>query len=566
MALKNPGLANNGGFFLETLFPVDHGFTNGWQFALEDISAAQAPGNHVMVGLTEPQAESLAETTSRDNCDKKFANDDAHLQVLSVSSEVYPLIKTGGLADVAGALPNELAKTGVRMRTFLPAYRKFRHILKNARQLHRYDNLMGVPAAIYEVEHEGLDLLILDAPLLFDREGGPYQDARGCAFEDNWLRFAAFSRAAADIGQGLLDSWQPDVVHLHDWQAALTAAYLHYDVKPGAPCITTIHNIAFQGQFDAAFFRSLGLPDRAFYMDGVEYFGDVSFLKAGLQLSDAITTVSPTYAHEISSAEFGMGLQGVINAREDHVHGVVNGIDTDLWDPETDPHIPMNFSRRKLAARRYNRREMEHQFGLKPSSRMIVSVVSRLTWQKGLDVLADCVDQIVAMGANLVVLGQGMFDIEQSLLSAAQRHPGRVGVNTNFTEERAHLVHAGADATILPSRFEPCGLTQQYALRYGCAPVVNRTGGLADTVVDANDAAIASGAGTGFVFNGVTQSNILHAIRRAQTVYADRVMWTALIRNAMKSDCSWERSAERYAKLYSQLSEAAAEQNLAAAG
>ncbi len=472
------------------------------------------------------------------------------LQVLSVSSEIYPLAKTGGLADVVAALPAEMARIGVNMRTLAPAYRNIRPFLANARMVHRYHKLMGCHAAIYEVVIEGQDLLVLDAPTLFDRDGGLYADARGCDYADNWLRFAALSRAAADICQGLLPDWRPDVAHLHDWQASLTAAYLHYDDKPATPCITTVHNLAFQGQFDASYFRSLGLPDRAFAVDGVEYYGAVSFLKAGLQLSNAVTTVSPTYAHEITSDDMGMGMQGVINARPDHVLGIVNGIDTDLWDPSNDPHIAMPFSRRSLAARRHNRRAVEHMFGLSPSSRLLVSVASRLTWQKGLDVFADCIDRVVGLGANVAILGQGAFDIEDAFLEAAQRHPGRVSVITDFTEPRAHLLHAGADATLLPSRFEPCGLTQQYALRYGCVPIVNRTGGLADTVIDVNDAALSAGGGTGFLFNGVTSANIVHAIRRAQLAHSQPQLWSAIMRNGMKMNCSWTRGAARYAELY----------------
>lgn len=504
-------------------------------------------------GPARLQAERVGEAFGATFETEAAAPPPPHRQVLSVTSEIYPLVKTGGLADVAGALPAEMAKLGVRMRTLIPGYRAIRDRLFGARCVKCYDRLMGVPAAIYELTIDGLDLLVLDAPLLFDRAGGPYLDPRGFPFEDNWLRFAAFSRAAADIAQGVLPDWRPDVVHLHDWQAALTAAYLHFDAKPAAPSVITIHNIAFQGKFDASFFPMLGLPHHAFSMGGVEYYGAVSYLKAGLQLADAVTTVSPTYAHEITAPEFGMGLEGVINARGDHVHGIVNGIDLDVWNPETDPHIVKHYTRRRLAARRYNRRELEHRFGLKPSSRLIVSVVSRLTWQKGLDILADCLDDIVALGANVVVLGQGSHDIEHAFNAAAHRHPGRIGVNTNFSEERAHLVHAGADATILPSRFEPCGLTQQYALRYGCAPIVNRTGGLADTVVDANDAALSHGHGTGFVFNGVSHANILHAVRRAQAAHHRPQHWQAIMRNAMKTQCGWAQSAARYDALYGEV-------------
>jgi starch synthase len=475
------------------------------------------------------------------------------MEVLSVASEVFPLIKTGGLADVAGALPAALKPHGVRMRTLMPGYPIVIHKLKKPQKVGGVDNLFGHPASILAVNHEGLDLLILDAPELFDRDGGPYVDRQGLDFTDNFRRFAALSVAAAEIAGGLLPSWKPDLVHVHDWQAALTPVYMRFGPAHGMPVVLTIHNIAFQGQFSSDVFPELALPPEAFSISFVEYFGDVGFLKGGLQTANAITTVSPSYAQEILTPEFGMGFEGLLTARLSHLSGIVNGIDTDVWNPQTDTHIAANYGPTTLRKREINRKALSEHFGFDNAPGPIFCVVSRLTWQKGMDVLAEVIDDIVDNGGKLAVLGSGDPSLESAFLTAAARHPGRVGMVTGYNEPLSHLMQAGADAIIIPSRFEPCGLTQLYGLRYGCVPIVAHTGGLADTIIDANEAALAARVATGFQFSPVSAASLRQALRRAFAAYRQPKVWARLQAQGMKSDVSWDLSAHRYADLYSSL-------------
>lgn len=475
------------------------------------------------------------------------------MEVLSVASEVFPLIKTGGLADVAGALPAALKPHGVRMRTLMPGYPIVMHKLKKPQKVGGFDNLFGYPASILAVDHEGLDLLILDAPELFDRDGGPYVDRQGLDYIDNFRRFAALSVAAAEIAGGLLPSWKPDLVHVHDWQAALTPVYMRFGPAHGMPVVLTIHNIAFQGQFGAEVFPELALPPEAFSISFVEYFGDVGFLKGGLQTANAITTVSPSYAQEILTPEFGMGFEGLLSARLSHLSGIVNGIDTDVWNPQTDTHIAANYGPTTLKKREINRKALSERFGFDNAPGPIFCVVSRLTWQKGMDVLAEVIDDIVDNGGKLAVLGSGDPSLESAFLTAAARHPGRVGMVTGYDEPLSHLMQAGADAIIVPSRFEPCGLTQLYGLRYGCVPIVAHTGGLADTIIDANEAALAARVATGFQFSPVSAASLRQALRRAFAAYRQPKVWARLQAQGMKSDVSWDLSAHRYADLYSSL-------------
>ncbi|MBB6222148.1 glycogen synthase GlgA [Rhizobium leguminosarum] len=475
------------------------------------------------------------------------------MKVLSVSSEVFPLIKTGGLADVSGALPIALKAFGVETKTLLPGYPAVMKVIRDPVVRLEFPDLLGEPAAVLEVQHEGLDLLILDAPAYYDRPGGPYVDPLGKDYPDNWRRFAALSLAASEIAAGLLPGWRPDLVHTHDWQAALTSVYMRYYPTPELPSVLTIHNIAFQGQFGPEIFPGLRLPAHAFATDSIEYYGTVGYLKGGLQTAHAITTVSPTYADEILTPEFGMGLEGVIASHIDNLHGIVNGIDTDIWNPATDPVVHTHYGPTTLKNREENRRSIAEFFHLDSDDAPIFCVISRLTWQKGMDIVANIADEIVAMGGKLVVLGSGEAALEGALLASASRHPGRIGVSIGYNEPMSHLMQAGCDAIIIPSRFEPCGLTQLYGLRYGCVPIVARTGGLNDTVIDANHAALAAKVATGIQFSPVTETGMLQAIRRAMHFYADRKLWTQLQKQGMKSDVSWEKSAERYAALYSSL-------------
>ena len=475
------------------------------------------------------------------------------MNILSVASEVFPLIKTGGLADVAGALPIALAGHGTRMRTLVPGYPSVMQKLGQAEVVASFDDLLGAEARILATTLSGLDILVLDAPAFFDRIGGPYTDATGRDFPDNWRRFAALSLAGAEIARGLLPDWTPDVVHAHDWQAAMTAVYMRYTGLQHIPCVITVHNLAFQGQYGADIFYALRLPYDAFSVDGLEYYGDVGFLKGGLRTAWAVTTVSPTYAAEITTPEYGMGLEGLVNARADDLTGIVNGIDTAVWNPETDPLIARTYTAGTLKQRAANRQALAHRFGLDEDGGPVFCVISRLTWQKGIDLIAEVADWIVAEGGKLAVLGSGDQALEGALMSAAARHRGRIGIVIGYDEPLSHLMQAGADAILIPSRFEPCGLTQLYGLRYGCVPIVARTGGLADTIIDANEAALSARVATGFQFTPINADGFRQALRRAFAAWREPKTWARIQTQGMKSDVSWENSAARYANLYSSL-------------
>lgn len=480
------------------------------------------------------------------------------MKVLSVASEAAPLIKTGGLADVAGALPAALAAQGVAVTTLLPGYKSVLAKLGKMRAVHKWEALLGSPARLLAGKLGEHPLLVLDAPALFGREGGPYADPSGRDWEDNWRRFAALARAAADIAGGAVKGRAFDLVHAHDWQAGMVPAYLRLVPLPGArpvPSVVTIHNMAFQGYFPASIFPELGLPPAAWSVDAVESYGGVGFLKAGMQLADAITTVSPTYAGEIRNVEFGMGLEGVVLARSSRVHGILNGIDTAEWNPGTDLHLAARFTPGKLAARAKNKRALEQAFGLDRDDGPLFVVVSRLTWQKGMDVLAEVLDHLVGIGGRLALLGSGDPEIEQRFHDAAVCHPGRIGVRIGYDEALSHRMQGGGDAILIPSRFEPCGLTQLYGLAYACVPVVSRTGGLADTVIDANPAALAAGVATGVQMNAVNPSSLAMAISRAVALYHSSDEWKRLQNNGMKADFSWGASGAAYAALYRQLIE-----------
>lgn len=480
------------------------------------------------------------------------------LKVLSVASEAVPLVKTGGLADVAGALPGALSPHGVEVTTMVPGYPAVLRALGRVRAVHTWDSLLGVPARLLAGRLGAHKLQVLDAPVLFQREGGPYGDTAGRDWDDNWRRFAAFARAAADVAGGAVKGRSFDLVHAHDWQAAMVPAYLRFAPVRGGrtvPSVITIHNMAFQGYYDAAIFPRLGLPQAAWSLDGVESYGGVGFLKAGMQSADAITTVSPTYAGEIRSPEFGMGLEGLVQARSDRVHGILNGIDSDEWNPVHDRHLAATFGAGRLAARKRNKRALEEEFSLDREDGPLFVIVSRLTWQKGMDVMIEALDHLVGSGARLAVLGSGDAAIEQGLHAAAARHPARIAVRIGYDEALSHRMQGGGDAILVPSRFEPCGLTQLYGLAYGCVPVVSRTGGLADTVIDANPAALAAGVATGVQMNAVSYPALAMAITRAVDLFARPAIWARIQKNGMKADFSWKASGAAYAALYRQLVE-----------
>ena len=475
------------------------------------------------------------------------------VSVLSVASEAVPLVKTGGLADVVGALPEAVAPHGIVMTTLMPGYPAVMDAIGKGRTIHSYDDLLGEKARIVSARLEDdRRMLVLDAPGFFSRLGGPYGDAAGADWPDNWRRFSALGRVAADLAGGAGRARRFNVVHAHDWQAAMAPVYLRYS-DHDVPSILTVHNMAFQGYYGAEIFGSLGLPPQAWAIDGVEFHGGVGMLKAGLSCADAITTVSPTYAQEIHTAEFGMGLEGVIRSRSNRVHGIVNGIDSKDWHPRHDARLPAPYGPLSLDKRAENKRAIEQDFGLDSDDGPLFVVVSRLTWQKGMDVLLEVLDHLVGLGGRLALLGSGDKWIEQELHEAAARHPGRIGIRIGYDEDLSHLLQGGGDAILVPSRFEPCGLTQLYGLAYGCVPVVSRTGGLADTLVDTNLAAMMQHAATGIVFCGVDYDNLSLAITRTIDLYRQPEAWRQVQQNGMRSDFSWGRSGKAYADLYRKL-------------
>ena len=474
------------------------------------------------------------------------------IEVLSVASEAYPLIKTGGLADVAGALPGALAGHGVTMRTLIPGYPAVMREAAAGRVVYEFPDLFDGPARLIAGRFAGLDLIVIDAPHLYDRPGGPYAGPDGKDWPDNWKRFAALSWVAGKLALGLVDGYQPQVLHAHDWQAGLVPAYVKYGPSDKVKTVMTVHNLVFQGHFGWDVFHRLDLPPHAYY-EGIEYYGGVGYLKAGLAAADAITTVSPTYAREIRTPAFGAGLDGLINSRAYALHGITNGIDAEAWNPTSDAALAQDYSAATLHKRALNKDAVRARFGLQPSEGPLFSVVSRLTSQKGIDLIAGNVDWLVSQGATLAILGSGDAVLESSLEAAAARHPGRVGMIRGYDESLSHLIQGGADAILIPSRFEPCGLTQLYGLRYGCVPVVARVGGLADTVIDANEAAVEAGVATGLQFSPVTSEALGEAIRRAVALYHDEKTWRKMQRRGMKSNVTWDHSAKRYADLYASL-------------
>ncbi len=476
------------------------------------------------------------------------------VRVLSVASEIYPLIKTGGLADVTGALPKALKVEGIEARTVVPGFPDVLNELEGADEVLRFPNFYGGPARVLSGSAAGLDLFILDAPHLFARPGNPYVAPDGADWPDNAIRFAALGRTAAEIGQGAIPAFVPHVVHAHDWQAGLTHVFLHYSERPRPGTIMTVHNLAYQGKFAREVLSEIGLPPESLTIDGVEYYGGIGFLKAGLQFADRITTVSPTYAVEIQGPDAGMGLDGLLRARSNVLSGILNGIDISVWNPGADPRIASPFRVNTLADRAANKTALQRRFELPLApDAFLLGVISRLSWQKGLDLLLENLPLVLADGMQLVLLGNGDRDLEASYSAAAKSYPDRIGVLIGYDENLAHLIQAGADALVVPSRFEPCGLTQLCALRYGAIPIVSRVGGLADTVIDTNETTIPADAATGIQFGPVTSENLAGAICRAKGLFHNKPAWQRIQKTGMTVDVSWHNRARHYADLYRQI-------------
>lgn len=472
------------------------------------------------------------------------------MKLLFVASECTPFIKTGGLADVIGAVPKALTPSGVSVKILLPAYPALAALVETGQEVAAFDDLFGGKARVIATQAEGLDMLLLDAPHLYDRAGSIYLGPDGYDWPDNDLRFAALSYVGAQIGIGCIGDWKPDVINAHDWQAGLVPAYLRQHEGTTPSVVMTIHNIAFQGVFEASRLSALGLNSELFTPQGIEYYGKISFLKAGLALADKITTVSPSYAIELMEPEFGMGFDGLLRERQADLRGILNGIDLDVWDPENDTALVANYSAKKTKGKAKNRAKIVERFGLTEGDGPLFCVISRMTSQKGLDVLLECLPDLVAQGGKLALLGSGDADLERAFIEASNRYSGSVGTIIGYDEELSHLMQGGSDAILIPSRFEPCGLTQLYGLRYGTLPVVARTGGLADTVIDANEAGLLAKCATGLQFAPVNASMLGLAITRACELYRRPKIWSMMMRRAMSHPVGWDLSASAYLEVY----------------
>ena len=467
------------------------------------------------------------------------------MRVLHVSAEIYPLVKTGGLGDVIAALPPAIARHGQDVRLLLPG---LPGILAGVRDLKAVAHIAGSPGGVPAtlllgwLPDSAVPAYVIEAPHLYDRPGNPYLGPDGHGWPDNHSRFALLGWAAAQLAAGEADAaWTPHIVHGHDWHAGLAPAYIRARAI-AAGTVFTVHNIAYQGVFAPTIFAELGLPPGFNSMAGMEFHGHVSFMKAGLVYADRVTAVSPTYAREIGAAADGYGLEGVVNARDGAVSGILNGVDYRVWNPATDPALTAPYTAADLAGKTAQKAALQSAMGLDPRpDALLCGVVSRLIWQKGLDLVLAAIPELVRQGGQLALLGSGDAALEGAFRAAAAAHHGAVAVHVGYDEAFSHAVVGGADVILVPSRFEPCGLTQLYGLRYGTLPVVRRTGGLADTVVDGE---------TGFVFNDADVGGLTWAIGQALAAYRDVKSWRAMQRRAMAQDFSWDEAAVKYVALY----------------
>ncbi|MBK6905915.1 MAG: glycogen synthase GlgA [Rhodocyclaceae bacterium] len=478
------------------------------------------------------------------------------MKVLFAASEMAPWVKTGGLGDVAGALPLALRAQGVDVRVLLPLYPALRAAFASSEAVVRIPAVGHMPAGSLHLATtaDGLPLYLLECNALFDRPGNPYLGPDGRDLPDNALRFGMLAHAAALLATDASPlSWHPEVLHCHDWQTALAPAYLRYRlglVSGHARTVLTVHNLAFQGLFGRDMLEPLGLPADCWHLHGVEYHGYLSFLKAGLQHADALTTVSPTYAREIQTAAEGMGLDGLLRYRAADLTGIINGIDTVQWDPATDVHLPVHFDHKRLKHKKAATQALRRELGLATEcSGPLLGVVSRLTQQKGLDLLPPIADRLAALPVQLAVLGSGDQALEAAYAELGRQYPAQFSVQIGFDEGLAHRIEAGVDLFLMPSRFEPCGLNQLYSLRYGTPPIVRATGGLADTVIDAADAA----RGTGFVFTNASPEALLATIERACGLWRNSPQFHVLQQRGMRADYSWRQPAQAIAAIYQRL-------------
>jgi starch synthase len=480
------------------------------------------------------------------------------MQVLQVSAELFPLLKTGGLADIAGALPAALNAVGCDTRVLLPGFVPVLADLDDSHVLAYLTAPWGQGVAVRAGRLRALNVqaYVIDVPELYHRPGTPYEDIRRQPFADNHRRFALLGWVAAQLAAGLDGSWRPRVVHSHDWHAALTSAYLAW-MQPHRPYVRsvyTVHNLAYQGFFSHAQFSELGLPEQSFSMHGVEFHGQLSFMKAGLYYADHITTVSPTYAREIQTPEQGCGLDGLLRSRAGALTGILNAVDEAVWNPAHDCALPAAFDAAQPAGKARCKAALQQELGLEVrADALLFGIVSRLTEQKGLHLVLGVVDDLVARGGQLVVLGTGDAGLEAAFRDVAQAHPRSVSVRIGYDEPYAHRIFGATDVTLVPSRFEPCGLTQMYGLTYGSLPLVHHIGGLADTVVDCSLEDLALGTANGFVFHQFHTQALLRAMQRAFTLYDRPDEWKAVQARAMRQPLGWNQAASSYLALYQRL-------------
>lgn len=482
------------------------------------------------------------------------------MKVLFVSSEVFPLIKTGGLADVSGSLPIALQGLGVDIRILMPAYTPVLNQLQNLQTIATAYHLPHVGSAelmLGTIQGTQIKVIAIKAPSLYERNGGPYSDAYGQEWQDNPIRFGVLSKVASILAseQTPIADWQPDIVHCNDWQSGLTPAYMKLTENSRAKSIISLHNMAFQGTYSPHWVMSLGLPSKGFSIEGFEYHGQLSFLKAGIFYADAISTVSPRYAKEIQTPAFGFGLEGLLTQRGDEIIGILNGIETDEWSPESDAHLIKNYSATDISGKSEVKKALQEKLGLNiDANAPLLGVVSRLTYQKGLDMLLPLLQELVDNGCQFALLGGGETNLEIAFKDLAAKNPGRIGVTIGYNEPLSHQVMAGCDMFVMPSRFEPCGLNQLYGLAYGTPPIVNATGGLADSVVDSNATHLKDSTANGFVMVEASPDGLKACIQRALDIFThDKETWHQIQKNGMSQNLSWDKSAQEYLALYQKL-------------
>ena len=459
-------------------------------------------------------------------------------------------MKTGGLGDVSAALPAALYALGIDIRVLMPGYAAVKEADPKAAELAQFTVLGHKVRLLDSKLPSGVPLIVVDAPELYERLGGPYQQDSGDDWPDNAMRFGVLSLVAAILGTEMSPlPWRPNVVHCNDWPTALAPLLLRYATHPHSACLITVHNLAFQGVFPYSETEKLQLPDGSLGVEGLEFYGKVSFLKGALVYADAINTVSPTYAREIQTPEVGFGLDGVLRARAKDLSGILNGIDTALWNPETDPWIPSRYGAASLDKKAANKRALKERLGLAgPDDVPLAAIVSRLTHQKGIDLIVDALPHLARIPVQVAIVGSGEQALVEHIREAQQRHPGHLASFIGFDEGLAHLVEAGADMFLMPSRYEPCGMNQMYSQRYGTPPIANATGGLVDTIVDDG-----ADAATGFLLRELSVKGLVAAVERAVAAHRDPTHWARLQQHGMARDFGWDRAALAYADIYARI-------------